>query len=181
MFGFVTVVVTSFVGSLSIVAWFVKSLLYVFSGNESTIPANTTSTLPSAGTSTWIPFFKFCSVYTVPRFPTFICVLLSNVNPSGNVSLNVTVFAKFPLFVILTVYVTFSPSVASSLSTIFSLLIIALNIVLSNSSVVSSLVFSGVSNLILAFTLFVILSRLMSKPVYTTFMFLVIFTEPFPL
>ena len=87
--------------------------------------------LPLAGTSTGIPFFKFCSVYTVPVSPTCISVSLSNVIPAGNVSLTVTVFYKFPSFVILIVYVTFSPPIASVLSTNFSALISALYIVLS--------------------------------------------------
>ena len=147
--------------------------------NVSTIPANFTSTVPFAGTSTGIPFFKFCSVYTVPKFPTCINVFLSNVNPAGNVSLNVTVFAKFPSFFILTVYVTFSPSIASCLSTNFSLLIIALYIVLSWFPVTFSLVFSGVNNLIFPLTLLTTFSWFMSKPTYTTLN--VFITSTFPI
>ena len=180
IFAFVTFVVTSFVGSLSTVAWFVKVLLYSLLANLSTFPANTTSILPFAGTSTGIPFFRFCSVYTVPVVPTCISVSLSNVIPAGNVSLTVTVFSKFPSFVILIVYVTFSPSIASVLSTNFSLLIIALYIVASWSPVTSSLVFSGVNNLICPFTLFVIFSWFISSPTYTTLNVFVILTVPFP-
>ena len=178
IFGFVTFVVTLFVSSLSTVAWFSNTLLYTSFANVSTIPANVTSTLPFAGTSTGIPFFKFCSVYTVPKFPTCINVFLSNVNPAGNVSLNVTVFAKFPSFFILTVYVTFSPSIASCLSTNFSLLIIALYIVLSWFPVTFSLVFSGVNNLIFPLTLLTTFSWFMSKPTYTTLNVFVTSTAP---
>ena len=178
MFGFVTFVVTLFVSSLSTVAWFSNFLLNTSFAKTSTIPAKVTSTVPFAGTSTGIPFFKFCSVYTVPKFPTCINVFLSNVNPAGNVSLNVTVFARFPSFFILTVYVTFSPSVASCLSTIFSLLIIALYIVLSWLPVTSSLVFSGVNNLIFPLTLLTTFSWFMSKPTYTTLNVFVTSTVP---
>ena len=180
IFAFVTFVVTSFVGSLSTVAWFVKVLLYSLLANLSTFPANTTSILPFAGTSTGIPFFRFCSVYTVPVVPTCISVSLSNVIPAGNVSLTVTVFARFPSFVILIVYVTFSPSIASVLSTNFSLLIIALYIVLSWLPVTSSLVFSGVNNLIFPFTLLTTFSWFISKSTYTTLNVFVTFTVPLP-
>ena len=180
IFAFVTFVVTSFVGSLSTVAWFVNVLLYSLLANVSTFPANTTSILPFAGTSTGIPFFRFCSVYTVPVVPTCISVSLSNVIPAGNVSLTVTVFARFPSFVILIVYVTFSPSIASVLSTNFSLLIIALYIVLSWLPVTSSLVFSGVNNLIFPFTLLTTFSWFISKSTYTTLNVFVTFTVPLP-
>ena len=178
IFGFVTFVVTLFVSSLSSVAWFSNVLLNTSFAKTSTIPANVTSTVPFAGTSTGIPFFKFCSVYTVPTSPTWISVFLSNVKPAGNVSLNVTVFARFPSFFILTVYVTFSPSVASLLSTNFSLLIIALYIVLSWLPVTSSLVFSGVNNLIFPLTLLTTFSWFMSNPTYTTLNVFVTSTVP---
>jgi len=112
--------------------------------------------------------------------PIFISVSLSNVIPAGNVSLTVTVFARFPSFVILIVYFTFSPSIASVLSANFSLLIIALYIVLSWLPVTSSLVFSGVSSLICPLTLFVIFSWFISKPTYTTLNVFVTFTVPLP-
>ena len=108
-FGLFTVSVTSSVGVPSTIAVFPISFLNSPSVSSFTVTSKLNVPSPLSATGTVIPFFKFVCVSCVAKLFTFILPSTKLV-PSGISSFTTTPFAKSPSFVIVMVYVIFSPS-----------------------------------------------------------------------
>ena len=108
-FGLFTVFVTVFVSTSFIFAVFVMSFSNRFSSNVFTVTPKLKVVVPSAGTSTSIPFVKSFEVYAVFSLFTLteFCTI---VVPSGIWSFIVAFPAKYPVLFTVTVYVITSPS-----------------------------------------------------------------------
>ena len=108
-FGLFTVFVTVFVSTSFTFAVFVMSFSNRFSSNVFTVTSKLKVVVPSAGTSTSIPFVKSFSIYSVS--PSFTFMLDgTNVVPAGIWSFIVAFPAKYPVLFTVTVYVITSPS-----------------------------------------------------------------------
>ena len=123
-FALFTVVVTAFISSswlpelpgfLFTVAWFVIVFVNILAPNVFTVTSKLTVVSPDvlpcfAGTFSVIPFDKSCAVLFCCAVPFTLILPVTNVVPSGILSLTRTSCACPPLFFTLIVYVIFSPS-----------------------------------------------------------------------